>query len=413
MRGRYRKALALTGALGLIAAGCGGDDGASESADPADPADPVGADSDDHDDDDHDDGADDDRADDDRADDDGDRPLVVATTTIWADVTSNVVCHSLAEVASVVPAGADAHFYEPSLQDRRLMGDADIVIANGLFLEEALIGTIEAAAAEGVALFEVAENIADPIEFDGDDDHGDDDHDDHGDDHGDDDHDDHGDDDHGDDDHGDDDHDDHGDDDHGDDHGHDDHGDDHGDDDHGDHGHDGDDPHVWFDPARVAAVLPMLGDAIVDATGIDADAVAECVADYQDELMETDAAMSETFSVIDPDMRLLVSTHESLGYLADRYGFEIIGTVLEGTSSMAETNPADLEDLAREISATGVPAVFAEAESNQADIEALASRADVEVVILPTESLGEPGSGFDTYVGFLLGNAQLIADALG
>jgi ABC-type Zn uptake system ZnuABC Zn-binding protein ZnuA len=54
---------------------------------------------------------------------------IVATTTIWADVTSNVACGD--EVTSIVPAGADPHSFEPSLRDRAAIDAADVVIANG------------------------------------------------------------------------------------------------------------------------------------------------------------------------------------------------------------------------------------------------------------------------------------------
>jgi zinc/manganese transport system substrate-binding protein len=325
-----------------------------------------------------------------------DLPLIVATTTIWADVTRNVVCGTLAEVVNIVPAGADSHQYEPSLQDRGVMGSADLLVINGLLLEEGLTGTIEAVEAEGVAVFALAEEITDLIEFDDEHGHGHDD-DTHDDDHG-----------HGhshDDDHG---HD-HDDDKHDDGHGHD---DDTHDDGHG-HDHGDDDPHVWFDPVRVASALPALGEAIVAATGVDADRIDECVTDYQAELLDVDTEMVAIFDAIPEGSRILVTTHESLGYLADRYDFEIIGTVLAGTSSMAETNPADLEDLAQDIIAAGVPALFAEAEASAADIEALAARiGGIEVVELRTESLGEPGSGADTYVSFLRATATTITDAL-
>ncbi len=49
-----------------------------------------------------------------------------------------------------------------------------------------------------------------------------------------------------------------------------------------------------------------------------------------------------------------MTNHDTLGYLADRYGFRVIGTVLGGTSSLArETNPAALEQLAQLIIAAG------------------------------------------------------------
>jgi zinc/manganese transport system substrate-binding protein len=394
MRGRYRMTVGMIGALGLMAAACGTDSGTESDVDTTatSPA-PLATDA-----------PDDDSSTIETTEPEAattteavteladDLPLIVATTTIWADVTRNVVCGTLAEVVNVVPAGVDSHQYEPSLQDRGLMGSADLLVINGLLLEEGLTGTIEAVEAEGVAVFALAEVITDLIEFD--DDHG------------------HGhDDDTPDDDHG---HDDghghsHDDDKHDDGHGHD---DDKHDDDHG-HDHGDDDPHVWFDPVRVASALPALAEAIVAATGVDSDRIDECVTDYQAELLDVDTEMVAIFDAIPEGSRILVTTHESLGYLADRYDFEIIGTVLAGTSSMAETNPADLEDLAQDIIAAGVPALFAEAESSAADIEALAARiGDVEVVELRTESLGEPGSGADTYASFLRATATTITDAL-
>ena len=103
-----------------------------------------------------------------------------------------------------------------------------------------------------------------------------------------------------------------------------------------------------------------------------------------------------------------------MAYFADRYGFEVIGTVLPSTSVLAETNPAQLEELAETIEHEGVKAVFAESVHSSDETEALASRVgDVEVVTLYTGSLGPSGSGAEDYVGFMRTNARLIVDALG
>jgi zinc/manganese transport system substrate-binding protein len=164
---------------------------------------------------------------------------------------------------------------------------------------------------------------------------------------------------------------------------------------------------------RVASALPALGEVLIQTAGLDADAVQGCVEAYQAELADAATAMAEELARVPADRRLLVTSHESLGYFADRFGFDIVGTVIQGTSSLAETNPAALESLASEIMATGVPAIFANAEASTADIDALATRlGGVEVVPLQTESLGPPGSGTDTYLGFLSATASTVADAL-
>ncbi|MFP5255386.1 MAG: metal ABC transporter solute-binding protein, Zn/Mn family, partial [Acidimicrobiia bacterium] len=90
-----------------------------------------------------------------------------------------------------------------------------------------------------------------------------------------------------------------------------------------------------------------------------------------------------------------------------------LGVIIPGGSTLAEPSAADLTDLAAAIERAGVPALFAETSSPARLAEALAGEgADVEVVELFTESLGEAGSGADTYLGMVRTNAQRIADAL-
>ncbi len=187
-------------------------------------------------------------------------------------------------------------------------------------------------------------------------------------------------------------------------------------DDHDDHGHahGSDDPHVWFDPVRVSAVLDDLAEHLIDDAGVDADAVAACLSDYQAELAALDQELEELLQQLSADERKLVTNHDALAYFADRYGFEVIGTVLPSLSTRAETNPAQLEELAQTIRSEGVRAIFAETVHSNVDTEALASRVrDVEVVTLYTGSLGPSGSGAEDYVGFMRTNARLIVEALG
>ena len=62
------------------------------------------------------------------------RPLVVASASIFADMAS-VVAGDLLRVTSVVPIGGDPHIYEPTPDDVRLIGAADLVLVNGLTFE--------------------------------------------------------------------------------------------------------------------------------------------------------------------------------------------------------------------------------------------------------------------------------------
>lgn len=175
----------------------------------------------------------------------------------------------------------------------------------------------------------------------------------------------------------------------------------------------GDDPHVWFDPVLVAAALPDLASTLTDEAGLDEGTIEGCVADYERQLEAIHAEIESIVATVPAESRLLVTNHDSLGYFAGRYGFEVIGTVIPTPSGLGETNPAALEELADLIEQTGVGAIFAETQHSTEDARALADRVgDVEVVTLETGTLGQPGTDSDTYLGFLRSNAEAIAAAL-
>lgn len=303
-------------------------------------------------------------------------PSVVVTTGIWSDVVRNVACDDSVSVTTIIPAGGDPHTFEPSLRDRETMDDADIVIANGLGLEESIHDTLEAVAEAGTPVFEFGDHIA-TIEFDLAAAHG-----------------------HGaeDDEAGERDEDDHAEGDADEEEGHDEDG--------------GADPHIWLDLQKVANALPAVAGALIDA-GADADTVNRCLAEYRQEMVDADAKILEIVDTVPDERRALVTNHDSLGYFADRYGFEVIGTVIPANTTSAETNPAALHELAEIIEHEGVPAVFSETTSADDDAQALATAAgDVSVVPLLTGSLAPEGEIGDTLIDLLLHNAQAIADAL-
>jgi len=87
--------------------------------------------------------------------------------------------------------------------------------------------------------------------------------------------------------------------------------------------------------------------------------------------------------------------------------------VIPGGTTLAEPSAADLADLADLIDQRDVPAIFADTSSPTRLADALAAEgADVAVVELYSESLGEPGSDGDTYIKMMRANAERIAAAL-
>ena len=280
---------------------------------------------------------------------------IVATTTMLGDIAHNIVGDD-GSVVVLLPVEASPHDYQPSSSEVAAIYGADLVLANGLHLEEGLADVLEAALADGVNVIEVAE-LVEPVTF--------------------------------------------------------------GDrepcedvDDGNSHDSAECDPHVWFDPDRDAAT----GFLIARSLAVVNPAIAwESRADsYGRELAAADIQIVALLEQVPPTERLIVTNHDSFGYFAQRYGFEVIGTVIPGGSSLSEPSSADLAELVHVINESGVSAIFTETTEPTELADAIASETDHRVTIVPlyTGSLGPSGSGADTLIGMLLTNAERISDGL-
>jgi ABC-type Zn uptake system ZnuABC Zn-binding protein ZnuA len=63
-----------------------------------------------------------------------DRPVVVASTTMLADLTEQIGGEDV-RVEGIMSPGGDPHLYQPTPSDARLVADSDLVIKSGLYLE--------------------------------------------------------------------------------------------------------------------------------------------------------------------------------------------------------------------------------------------------------------------------------------
>ena len=334
--------------------------------------------------------------------------LIVATTSILGSITSNVAGAD-AEIEVLLPIGADPHDYQPSAAQVALLQAADLVVANGLLLEEGLVDVLAAAAADGANLLEVAEFL-DPLPYGGG--HGHEEEDGHEHEGEGEEHDEH---EHEEGEHEEGEHE--GEDDDGHEHEgegeeHDEHEHEEGEHEEGEHQHGDLDPHFWMDPLRVAEAARLIAGELA---ALDSTKEWRARADaYAAELGELDEEIQGILAPIPAGKRKLITNHDSLGYFADRYGFEVIGTVIPGGTTLAEPSSAGLARLVEEMEEEGVEAIFAETIEPTALAEALAAEVgpEVRVAEIYSGSLGEPGSGAETLIGMLRTNARLIAAAL-
>jgi ABC-type Zn uptake system ZnuABC Zn-binding protein ZnuA len=102
------------------------------------------------------------------------RVSVVTTISTLADLVQNVA-GDRAEVYSLVPHGGDPHTFDPSPSEAVRVSQADLLVMNGLGLDEWLTSFIETVGADGVPLVELAEDLPAVDYLEGGDEHSDDD----------------------------------------------------------------------------------------------------------------------------------------------------------------------------------------------------------------------------------------------
>lgn len=292
------------------------------------------------------------------------RPEIVVTTTVLGSLTQELVGDA-AEVRVLMPNGVDPHDYQPSARDVEALRRADLVVENGLELEEGLLDALGRTRDSGVPVFTATDHVR--LREIGEDEPADD----HGHEDGD--------------------------------HAHEDEAS--GAKGNGDHAHGPEDPHIWMDPVAMRDAMAALAPVVERELGVD---LGERPAELAARLDALDAEIRETLAVVPEERRKLVTGHESMGYFADRYDFEIVGTVIPSLSSQAQVSASNLAALRRQVEAEGVPAIFNEAGTPPGVADAIGDQTGARVVEIGTHNL--PGDG--SYFTFMREAAATVAGAL-
>ncbi len=171
------------------------------------------------------------------------------------------------------------------------------------------------------------------------------------------------------------------------------------------------DPHWWHDPRNAVRAVEAIRDALAKADPEGADAYARNAAAYTRQVQALDRAIAGCMGAIPPERRKLVTTHDALGYFADRYAIEVIGAVIPSLSTRGQPSAGETARLVRTMKRERVSAVFAE-EGLDADVEAAIARETGARVGAPlyADTLGPPESAGASYLSSTAANARALAD---
>lgn len=272
---------------------------------------------------------------------------VIATTTMLGDLTRNVVGDE-GSVEVLLPVGVDPHDYQASARQVAAIQEADLIVANGMGLEEGLEDALDGAERDGVRVLYLGEQL-EPLPFAAEG----------------------------------------------------------GNSDHGAY-----DPHVWLDPIRMAEAARILGDELEEVasggTWTDrAEDYAVMLTDLDTEIRTMFSSIpAERRKLVSNHTAL---GYFAARYDFDVIGAVIPGGSTLGEPSSAElaklVEVMERDGISVVFAENTEPSALAEAVATEVGN-------GVDVVELYTGSLGEPGSDADTLIGMLRANANLIAEAL-
>jgi zinc/manganese transport system substrate-binding protein len=275
----------------------------------------------------------------------------VATTTQVGDLV-RAVAGDRAEVIQILQPNSDPHGYEPRPSDAQAIADADVVFQSGGELDEWLDDLIESAGGEDVRRVELIQGVDTLAGEQAADEH---------------------------------------------------------DLDHGD----GADPHWWQDPRNAIAAVEGIRGAL---TAADPDGRTEYEANaraYSERLRRLDRDVAACIDEIPPAQRKLVTTHDALGYYANRYGIEVVGALIPSLSTAAQPSAGDTQELVDQIEREDVKAIFPESSINPKLERAVSRETGAEVGrALWADALGPEDSDGATYVESIQSNTAALVDGL-
>jgi ABC-type Zn uptake system ZnuABC Zn-binding protein ZnuA len=275
---------------------------------------------------------------------------VIATTSVFADLAQLALGDNVT-IETIIPAGVDVHTFEPSPADAQKLAGADLIVMNGLGLDEWALSLLEAAGKSEEDVLELAEGIDESnawVYLEGEE--------------------------------------------------HDAAAPDV-------HGRGGTDPHIWLDPkgaaiyvdriaARVAAELPERAAEIQSARDA---GLAEIAA--------LDEELRVGFAAVEASARKIVTFHDAFGYFARAYEIEIVGVAVEAPGQ--EPSAKEIAALIDAIKAAGVTSVFSEAQFPSKVLDQVAAETGATVLEnLYSDALGDAPA--NSYLGAMRANASAI-----
>ena len=166
------------------------------------------------------------------------------------------------------------------------------------------------------------------------------------------------------------------------------------------------DPHIWLDPILMVGITDTVADALSKIDESNAQTYRENADELISRINELDDRFSNGLSLC--DRRTIVTTHESFGYLADRFNLEQVG--IAGIDPDQEPSARRLEEVAEIVEAKDITTIFFESLLPEDLAETVAKETGAKTAVLdPLESPPRTGD----YISAMRDNLSALRKAMG
>ena len=172
-------------------------------------------------------------------------------------------------------------------------------------------------------------------------------------------------------------------------------------------------PHLWPDPLLALRYAELVAEQLAELDPANTDYYASNLEEFRHRIDSLDQGISAAVATIPEPNRKLITYHDSWAYFALRYDMEVIGAVQP--SNFSEPSVKEVAQLIDQLRELNVPAVFGSEVFRSDVLETIAKEAGARFIdeLADDDLPGVPGDASHSYLGLMLQNLEIMIPALG
>jgi ABC-type Zn uptake system ZnuABC Zn-binding protein ZnuA len=172
-------------------------------------------------------------------------------------------------------------------------------------------------------------------------------------------------------------------------------------------------PHLWTNPILALKYSELILEALVSLDSINAEYYRANFKKFSIRIEDLDKRIQVAVGTIPEENRKLLTYHDSFPFFGSQYGLEIIGAVQP--SDFREPSAKEVARLIDQVRENGVPAIFGSDVFPSPIMQQIAKEGrSVFIDQLRDDDLpGGPGDATHSYLGLMASNVEIMVTALG